>query len=436
MKSAKSLNISKVLNQFYSYSNFEIRRKAIYNRENYNLNNIKKLLTFLNNPQNSFKIYHVAGTKGKGLTTYYLSLFLHECFQVKTGTTFSPHVIDERDRFAINNTKPSWEAIIPFFEKVLKTVEENDLLVTVFDMFTAIAFLYFQANNIDVAIIETGLGGRFDSTNIVEPIMAIITQIDFDHTDKLGNTLKAITYEKAGIIKYQKPICYLFQDQEVNEVIENQAKLLKSSIVSVKEIHPFLRNINKKVKNKSSLFQALSCLPKAFKINASIALKVLEETGYLVNKDLEEMIQATFLKTNLLGRYEKKGSNCLLDGAHTPLSIRSLINEVNKICHQISYKKVNVCFYSFFDKEIEKIIQEIPLKWNLIFYHLNLHFVSNHLVEDVKYRIKLVRKNFKVIFHWQELNINEKKEELFLFTGSFKLVGFLLNEWKDLKEFQ
>ena len=162
------------------------------------LTNIVKLCAHFANPQQQFKTIHIAGTNGKGSTSHLLAATF-QAAGYKTALYTSPHYLDFRERIKVNNQMISPEFVIDFTLKIQELVKE--IQPSFFEITVAMAFLYFQQQQVDIAVIETGLGGRLDSTNIINPILSIITNIDYDHQDMLGDTLPKIAFEKAGIIK-------------------------------------------------------------------------------------------------------------------------------------------------------------------------------------------------------------------------------------------
>jgi len=192
---------------------FELQRFAI----KLGLDNIRILCNALDNPQNKYPIIHVAGTNGKGSTSFFIASIL-KSMGLKVGLFTSPHLIDFRERISINGRNIKKDFIISFWEKNRDLVHKHQ--ATFFDTTTAMAFDYFYANKIDMAVIETGLGGRLDSTNIVNAEINVLTPIQFDHEKQLGNTLKEIAAEKAGIIKPQSAIFSAKQDKNVIDVVK------------------------------------------------------------------------------------------------------------------------------------------------------------------------------------------------------------------------
>ncbi|MEY2587649.1 MAG: hypothetical protein RLY11_1498, partial [Bacteroidota bacterium] len=185
------------------------------------LNNTIDLCAFLKNPQQHFKCIHIAGTNGKGSVSHMLASVLQEQ-GYKTGLYTSPHIRDFRERIRINGAMISEKAVIDFTESIQSFIDEKE--PSFFEVTVGMAFKYFADEGVDIAVIETGLGGRLDSTNIIDPEISVITNIGFDHTALLGNTLEAIAGEKAGIIKKTKPVVIGRSNSSTKNVFLNKAK--------------------------------------------------------------------------------------------------------------------------------------------------------------------------------------------------------------------
>ncbi|MBN2424188.1 MAG: hypothetical protein JXB44_04115, partial [Calditrichaceae bacterium] len=206
------LSYNSVLKQIYDLQEFSIKL---------GLDNIHALADYLNNPQKTYPVIHIAGTNGKGSTAYFLSRILIAC-GFRTGLYTSPHLMDYRERIRIDNQLIEKEYIADYW-KIVKSLVLNRK-ATFFDTTTALAFDYFRHKNVDVAVVETGLGGRLDSTNIVEPETVVITPVNYDHEKQLGTDLKSIAKEKAGIIKPGCDVISSGQEQVVLDIIKNHLK--------------------------------------------------------------------------------------------------------------------------------------------------------------------------------------------------------------------
>ncbi|MBI4978876.1 MAG: bifunctional folylpolyglutamate synthase/dihydrofolate synthase [Spirochaetes bacterium] len=216
-------NYNEALDFLYSFIDYETRRTADYSPENYNLARTRTLLERMGVRQ-SFKAIHVAGTKGKGTTTM-LTAGMLSAMGFRTGAFTSPHLTDVRERITINGRMISVPDLTALIGRAADAVEQlsTEMKPTTFELFTAIAFAHFESEHVDWAVIETGMGGRLDSTNVVAPELTVITSISFDHMDKLGNTLGAIAREKAGIIKNGIPVISARQPEEAATVLQTKA---------------------------------------------------------------------------------------------------------------------------------------------------------------------------------------------------------------------
>ena len=191
------------------------------------LDPILKTCNYLNNPQNTFKSIHVAGTNGKGSSSHMLSSILQES-GLKVGLYTSPHLVDFRERIKLNGNLIDKDFVSDFVTKNIEFFKKNK--ISFFEMTVAMAFDYFAKSNVDIAVIETGLGGRLDSTNILNPLVSLITNIGLDHKEFLGNNLIDIANEKAGIIKKDIPIVISEFQKETYPVFENKAQTIETDI--------------------------------------------------------------------------------------------------------------------------------------------------------------------------------------------------------------
>ncbi len=271
------------------------------------LERIQKALEILGNPQNDLKCIHVAGTNGKGSVCTMLESVLREA-GYKTGLYTSPHIYDYTERIKINGVDISKEDFAALFEEVSKI----NTHLTEFEVLTIIMFLYFQRNNVDVVILETGLGGRFDATNVIKKnLCSIITQIDLDHTERLGNTKEQIAFEKAGIIK---PNCPVITSMGY-ESIRDRADELNAMLVFVSPFVP------------PDFIEALSL--KGLHQAENLAL-VLTTINYLFKNIDEETIKRGLSKVKNPCRFEYfKEKNLIIDASHNPNGIQALRNNLD-----------------------------------------------------------------------------------------------------------
>lgn len=276
------------------------------------------VLNLLGNPQNKIKVVHTAGTNGKGSVSSILANIL-KAAGYKTGLYTSPHLVEYTERIKINNTDISEADFAEYISKICNIADENGIHLTEFEILTVCAFLYFYNNKTDIAVIETGLGGRFDATNTVnDKILAIITSISLDHTDRLGDTIEKIAYEKAGIITDSSDVVISPDNkgfQVVRNLCENNKNCLYAADFNVETLFEngqnyLLFNGNKyefsllglyQKKNAALIFKAVECLQrKGFEITDE-AIKIGLKTA-VWHARLEYL----------------KDKNILIDGAHNP----------------------------------------------------------------------------------------------------------------------
>ena len=401
---------SRLLDRLYVYTDFARRRQVTYSPRNYHLINIKRLLKAMGDPHRSLKLFHIAGTKGKGSTGRFLARFLENA-GFRVGFYASPQFLDERDRFWLDGRPITWEKLEANLEFVLNLVASGRFNPTVFDIFTATAFLCFAEAKVDYAVVETGLGGRLDSTNVVTPLGSIITSIGLDHTDKLGHSLGAIAQEKAGIVKMRKPVFVIDQSREVLKVIRGEVEKKQASL--------------KLVRVSSRLHSLL--IPGFQQKNLALAQTVYESFFPPLSW---ETVKETALVT-LPGRYEKWGS-FIFDVAHNPFSMKNLVQTLRED-PEIDFSRMTVVFFVLPDKEIEGILRLFPREWLLLFFDLRLPFFPRTeppFYQTASYRTGRVR-----VIH----NLDEFAEDLdprrrYLITGSFYLVSHFYRHKRRLQK--
>ena len=320
---------------------------------NLGLERITKIMDLLGNPQDKLKCIQVAGTNGKGsVCTILSSIFKHAGYKV--GLYTSPHIFDYTERIKINEVNISKDEFAEYYSNIIKFANKHNINLTEFEILTAIMYKYFYDNEIDVAIIETGLGGRFDATNIIKTnLCAIITHIDLDHTVELGNTKDKIAFEKAGIIKPNSIVI----TSEGYEAIKDKADKLKSMLVLTP---PYCEN---------KFIDALSLKGFHQVENLSLALTALRLLPFKIK---EEDILIGLSKVQNPFRFEyRKDKNILIDGAHNPNCFSALIKNLDIYFPNTKRNYVFGCLNTKdYKKMIEYIINDEGLN-NLYFYHFN-----------------------------------------------------------------
>lgn len=270
------------------------------------LDRISAVLKEFGNPENNLKYIHVAGTNGKGSVCAILDSILREA-GFKTGLYTSPHIYEYTERIKISGVEIPKKVFSEYFEKIYNKTKELKIYLTEFEILTVIMFLYFNDNQVDIVILETGLGGRLDATNVIkENLCSIITKIDLDHTDRLGNTKEKIAYEKAGIIKSNSTVI----TSESYEVIKDTADKLNSMFILVSP------SVDKK------FIDALSLKGLHQTENLSLALTAI---NYVFPEINEELILKALPKVNNPYRFQYfKDKNLIVDASHNPNGIKAL----------------------------------------------------------------------------------------------------------------
>lgn len=333
------------LRYLYGFTDYE--RSKTRKRDDFRLEGIRQLLRLLDNPQDRMgNIIHVAGSKGKGSTSAMLANVLRES-GYKTGLYTSPHLNTHRERYRINGTPISETAFTHAIQELRPAIETalKDHILTTFDIITTIAFWWFAQERADWSVVEVGLGGRLDSTNVVTPEISVITSISLDHTETLGNSLALIAREKSGIIKPGKPSVANCPQPEPRQVIIEQARRQNSKLLLVDEQAAFRERRSHGGLDQSFIYtgplwlqekpldgQRLTLsLAGAHQIqNALTTLTTLSELGEQAPSLTLDSLRAGFASVQWPGRLEmvERGRPILLDGAHNPESIARLRSAV------------------------------------------------------------------------------------------------------------
>ena len=310
-----------------------------------NLANTHLLMGLLGNPENKFKSVHVAGTNGKGSTSHMLASIMQES-GYKVGLYTSPHLKDFRERVKINGEMITENEVVSFVEKHKAQFKAIDL--SFFEWSVGLAFYFFSTQKVDIAIIETGLGGRLDSTNVVKPEVSVITNIGLDHTQFLGDTFAKIAKEKAGIIKESIPIVIGESQDETRLVFINKAKELNAEITFADTL------------NNASYQTDLKGIYQQNNLNTSIgAVNVLNQKGWNVSDDsIKRGLLSVVKNTSLLGRWQILGEEPLVicDTGHNEQGVQQVVNQLIKL----EYNELHIVFGAVNDKSIDKVLDLLP----------------------------------------------------------------------------
>ena len=319
---------------------FQQKGKIAFNAK---LDNILQLAEHLNYPEKKFKSIHVGGTNGKGSSSHMLASILQEA-GYKVGLYTSPHLKDFRERIRINGKTISKKFVVNFIEENRIFFEENKL--SFFEMTVGMAFDYFAKKKVDIAIVEVGLGGRYDSTNIINPEVSLITNIGLDHTDILGDTLGEIAFEKAGIIKLNTPVVISESQEEIRAVFEKIAVKKKSKLVFADKTidEEFKTDLlgQYQVKNSKGVIAVLKEL-KAFKVT---------------EKHIENGFLNVTENTGLMGRWQILGKNpkIICDTAHNTEGLSLVIEQIQQ--HKFNTLHIVLGFVK--DKDLDIVLPLFP----------------------------------------------------------------------------
>lgn len=352
------------------------------------LKNIIQFCQKLENPQEKFKSVHIGGTNGKGSTSHMLAAVLQEA-GFKTGLYTSPHLREFRERIRINGEMISEMEVIEFVKSQQTFIDDFD--PSFFEVTLAMAFKYFAENKVDIAIIEVGLGGRLDSTNIINPILSVISNISYDHMNVLGNTLEEIAFEKAGIIKTNTPVIISQRQADIQEVFIRKASETQSSITFASDDWEITRaniqnnpsellnvEIKQKGKDKKNSFkfdQIELDLTGSYQLkNLAGVLSAIEELknqAYQINdQHIITALAKVKMRTGLMGRWQTLGTKPLIicDTGHNEDGIKEVIKNIKLS----KYKNLHMVIGMVKDKDISKILALLPLKAKYYFCEPNI----------------------------------------------------------------
>lgn len=311
------------------------------------LTNIMALCTYLGNPQEKFKTVHIAGTNGKGSTSHMLASIFQEA-GYKTGLTTSPHLKDFRERIRVNGAMADEEFVVDFVNKHEQKI--IDQKASFFEIAIAMAFEYFAQQKVDIAIIETGLGGRLDSTNIILPELSVITNIGLDHTQFLGETLDKIAFEKAGIIKPNTAVVIGETTAETKPVFTEIAKERNAEIIFAEDKHfqdlPSDLKGTYQIKNKRTVLTAIEQLQK--------------QGWEISSENITNGLLNVVKNTNLRGRWDILNQHPLIvaDTAHNPHGLVEVAKQIN----EQAYNHLHLVLGFVNDKDVLSIINFFPKK--------------------------------------------------------------------------
>lgn len=383
------------------------------NKGRFNLDHFKALLEKLGNPQLKLKTVHIAGTNGKGSTTDYLRSILQTA-GYKVGTFTSPHLEVHNDRIRINNVYISDEELLEYGNRFYTLIEENEL--SMFEIDTLIAIYYFCEKNVDIALFEVGLGGRLDATNVILPLVSLITSIGYDHMDILGHTLEEISFEKAGIIKENIPLITAEDKENCLFVFKSVCEERSSDFLKIHPAKNVIIGDSIQYEYHHLIIQLNTLAIYQIK-NSSLAIECalyLCELGYTIS---DENIRMGISSTQWKGRFETISLNphIIIDGAHNMHGIDALV-ESTRLCK----KPLIIVFSALKDKETEKMIHAlVDIGDEVIVTEFEFYRAATLETLSMNNRVTSIRNPYDAI----KYAINQSAGGTCLITGSLYFIS-------------
>lgn len=379
----------------------------------FDLSRFRAFCASIENPQDDFPSIHIAGTNGKGSTCRILGTIFGDA-GFKTGVYTSPHILDYKERFRINEEYISDDELLTFFRRFADRIEKYEL--TYFEISTAIAFWWFERCEVDIAVIETGLGGRLDATNIVDPHVSVITSISLDHTDILGDSIKEIAREKAGIIKSGRPLIIGDLPKDAQREISKIAEQKESSVNTIEALNPTfvspghyqLTANDKKINIRTNLE-----IPVQAK-NIAISWQVIRQLQDEFPIPENQFIRALKHVDLGFGRFEKliDSQPWYFDGGHNVEAVKALKQSVQTVGR---LENATLILSVLKDKLRPELMKEFLEFKNIYYYQLNLERAASF--DDINYwlpQLKTFPDN-----HNQQSFLDDFDSELVIFAGSF-----------------
>jgi dihydrofolate synthase/folylpolyglutamate synthase len=370
------------------------------------LNNTNAICNVLGNPEKKLKCIHVAGTNGKGSSSHMLAAILQKA-GYKTGLYTSPHLLDFRERIKINGKVIPKNEVTTFVETYKDAFEKIE--PSFFEWTVGLAFDYFVKQEVDVAVIEVGLGGRLDSTNVIKPIVSLITNISYDHMNLLGDTLPKIAEEKAGIIKTKTPVVISQTQLDVISVFNNKAKQLKAPIVFADKAYKITQAHVKNNVFEIELLNKTSNQTENYKLELTgtyqaknligvlCTVNILKEKGFMIEDTaIKSALEKTSTLTGLLGRWQvlSEKPNIIADTGHNEDGIQQVVENIKRY----PYNKLHMVIGMVNDKDITKVLKLLPIDATYYFCKASIPRAldENELFSQAK-KIGLTGKTFKTV---------------------------------------
>jgi dihydrofolate synthase/folylpolyglutamate synthase len=401
---------------FVQAPNYQIDGQKAYKP---GLDNIIKLCEFFGNPQEKIKCIHIGGTNGKGSSSNMLASVLQES-GYKTGLYNSPHLIDFTERIKVNGENCDKEFVYQFIQKLRQLPE--DIQPSFFEFTTIMAFEYFYQQRVDFAIIEVGLGGRLDSTNIITPLVSAITNVQLDHQNILGDTIEEIAGEKAGIIKNKIPVISGDEKDVVKSIIKNKAKEENAPFIDASLLKSDLKSDLKGNYQEKNIKVVLALIEELRKLNFIISDANIEKGLLNVHKS-----------TGFIGRWFEFSQNPLTvcDTAHNQAGLEYVFHQLNSIN---KHKHIILGFVN--DKKIDDVMKILPENSEFYFAKPSIH--RGRHPEDYKDLLIAAKISYKIFDSVQEAYLSAKEEctndEMIFVGGSNFVVGEFLEKNLEISE--
>lgn len=428
------MQYKQVLNYIYGLEKFGIKL---------GLDNITALLNLLDNPQNSYKTIHIAGTNGKGSVTAMCASILQEA-GYEVGRYTSPHVVNFRERIQVNGREISRKEVVEYFLKIKNysdKLAKKGIQVTYFEFLTAMAFLYFKDKKVDFAIIEVGLGGRLDATNVINPLVSIITNIGLEHTEYLGNNIIQIAKEKAGIIKESSVLVTADSDKNIEKLFRKICAKKKTRFISITDQYKYSNYSSKlscqrfRVKGKFDKYNIkIKLLGKHQVTNSMTTMAAIEALrNYGIGIKRNQIING-LRKTIWFGRLEimQKKPLTIIDCAHNPHGMKTLVDFIR----ELKPKRLVLVLGIASDKNIKEMIRLIvPLVDKLIITKAKYRGADTRILKKIaeKYVKNIVIIDDVVKAVKKALN-TAKKDDMILITGSIYMVSEARKVWFKVED--
>ena len=429
---------SSAVSYLLEQTDYERMRVVRYNEETFKLDRMRDILDELGNPQNQVQMVHVAGTVGKGSTVEMLTTMLRGNGYA-VGKYTSPHLIDIRERIIVNDEMIGEDEFTEIVAEVVAAAKKRNVTPTFFELITAAAFKYFAQKAVDIAVIETGLGGRLDSTNVINPILTIITQIDLDHTHILGESVEEIAKEKAGIFKKSVPAISCQQNSGIADVLR---KCAEETMCELELVGDEIEFSSRFVTSNAGIVQNRICiiteetqfmhtpvpLPGSHQArNCGLALAAICKLKTLGFKFEDADLYESLGNSTIEGRMELAWDKpkILVDGAHNPSSLQSLIKCIGA---HIPYDSMVCVFGCCADKDVGGMLRELSLGADKIIFtksSANPRAAEPHILQrqfaEISGKMTQVAQTLG-----EALEIAARatsRDDLICVTGSFYLVG-------------